>query len=316
MCKKVKVCVVCLVYNHGKYLRDCLEGIVRQITDFPFEAIVHDDYSTDDSAEIIREYAVKYPSIIRPIIEKSNLYSKHDGSLRKVIDKEIKGDYVAICEGDDFWIDPLKLQKQVNFLDLHPNYTLCFHNVHVVTESKRKSFVKLYSHLKTGDYTADEIISKWTVPTCSAVMCSKAYLERPYDCNFAVGDNVIWMNCCRFGKVYCINDKMGTYRKCDQGWTISSYSDKDVEKKLSTCYKYVLHLDLLSQYFPGIADVGIRKKKIEYLARIAIIEMGLLKPQFLKTIGNSGRLYGSLFYKSLLQQLIDKISVQIKKCFK
>lgn len=308
--KNIKVSVVCLVYNHGKYLRDCLEGIVRQKTDFSFEAIIHDDCSTDDSVEIINEYAVKYPTIIRPILEEVNLYSKHNGSLRRAVDKEVKGEYVALCEGDDFWTDPIKLQMQVDFLDLHPDYTLCFHNVHIIIESNRRQFVKIYSHLKTGDYSANEIIYKWTVPTCSAVMRSECYIERPYDRNFVVGDNVIWMNCCHYGKAYCINEKMATYRRRKDGWTLSSYGNN--EKKLLTCNRYILHLDLLSKYFPGIAVDGIREKKIEYWARIAILEMGMLKPQFVKTMRNGGRLFGMSFYRSLLGQLITKIIIRIK----
>ena len=122
---KIKVAINCLVYNHEPYLRDCLEGFVMQQTDFPFVAIVHDDASTDHSADIIREYAAKYPDIIRPIYETENQWSKSDGSLTKIMDAAIDATgakYVAICEGDDYWMDPLKLQKQVDFLEEHSDY--------------------------------------------------------------------------------------------------------------------------------------------------------------------------------------------------
>ena len=119
------VTIRCLVYNHEPYLRQCLDGFVMQKTNFPFEAIVHDDASTDRSAEIIREYAEKYPNIIKPIFETENLYSKHDGSIRKVMYEHTKGKYVAICEGDDYWIDPYKLQKQVDILESNTNIGLC-----------------------------------------------------------------------------------------------------------------------------------------------------------------------------------------------
>ena len=119
----------CLVFNHEPYLRQCLDGFVMQKTDFPFEVIVHDDASTDGSADIIREYAEKYPDIIKPIYETENQYSKHDGSLVKIVDAAMHPDskYLAMCEGDDYWTDPNKLQLQVAFLENHPDYYMSCH---------------------------------------------------------------------------------------------------------------------------------------------------------------------------------------------
>ncbi len=118
------VSVQCLVYNHEPYLRQCLDGFVMQKTNFKFEAIVHDDVSTDGSAAIIREYAEKYPDIIKPIFETENQYSKGDGSLDRIMHEASRGKYIAICEGDDYWTDPLKLQKQVDFLNENSDYIL------------------------------------------------------------------------------------------------------------------------------------------------------------------------------------------------
>lgn len=100
------VSIRCLTYNHEKYIRDTLEGFVMQKTSFRFEAIVHDDASTDGTANIIREYAEKYPDIIKPIYETENQYSKHDGSLKRILDEHVVGKYVALCEGDGCWTDP------------------------------------------------------------------------------------------------------------------------------------------------------------------------------------------------------------------
>lgn len=119
------VSIQCLVYNHEPYLRQCLDGFVMQKTNFKFEAIVHDDVSTDGSAAIIREYAEKYPDIIKPIFEIENQYSKHDGSLDRIMRDACKGKYIALCEGDDYWIDPLKLQKQVDLLENNLDCSLC-----------------------------------------------------------------------------------------------------------------------------------------------------------------------------------------------
>ena len=124
------VAIHCLVYNHEPYLRDCLEGFVMQKTNFRFVAIVHEDCSTDHSADIIREYEAKYPDIFRPIYETENQWHKTDGSLRRIMNAAIDATgvkYVALCEGDDYWIDPYKLQKQVDFMESHPKCSVSFH---------------------------------------------------------------------------------------------------------------------------------------------------------------------------------------------
>lgn len=147
------VTIQCLVYNHEPYIRQCLDGFVMQKTNFRFEAIVHDDASTDGSAAIILEYAEKYPEIIKPIIEVENLYSKKDGSLGHVIRENTHGKYVAMCEGDDYWIDPLKLQKQVDFLEQNSEYGLIFTNVDFYFQ-------------KTDSWKRSYLTSKGLVPSC------------------------------------------------------------------------------------------------------------------------------------------------------
>lgn len=124
--RPLMVSILCTTYNHEPYISQCLDGFVMQKTNFRFEAIVHDDASTDGTAAIIREYAEKYPDIIKPIYETENQYSKHDGSLDRIMDKACEGKYIAFCEGDDYWTDSLKLQKQVNFLEGNPDYGMVY----------------------------------------------------------------------------------------------------------------------------------------------------------------------------------------------
>lgn len=142
MNKAPLLAIRCLTYNHEHYIRQCLEGFIIQKTTFPFIAIVHDDASTDKTAEIIEEYALKYPDIIKPILEKENQYSKHDGSLGRILNNAIPESvkYIAMCEGDDYWTDPLKLQIQVDFLENHPDYGLVHTDFCVKIESKNKYF--------------------------------------------------------------------------------------------------------------------------------------------------------------------------------
>ena len=133
------VAIKCLVFNHEPYLRDCLNGFVMQLTDFPFVAIVHDDASTDHSADIIREYAAKYPDIIFPIYETENQYSKSDGSLGRIMNAAVDATgakYIAMCEGDDYWTDPRKLQKQVAFLETHADYGFVGSRYHILQDGQ------------------------------------------------------------------------------------------------------------------------------------------------------------------------------------
>ena len=125
---KPLVSVSTITYNHAKFIRKCIEGVLNQKVDFLIEYLIHDDCSTDGTIDIIKEYAEKYPNIIKPIYEKENQYSKGGPWGSAVWNyPRAQGKYIALCEGDDYWTDPLKLQKQVDFLESNPDYTCCFH---------------------------------------------------------------------------------------------------------------------------------------------------------------------------------------------
>lgn len=124
-----RLSVACITYNAAPYIRQALDGFLMQKTNFPFEVLVHDDASTDGTAEIIREYAEKRPDVIRAVFQKENQWSKGVAVAPKFLWPLIRGEYVAMCEGDDYWTDPLKLQKQVDWLDAHPDSSVCFHPV-------------------------------------------------------------------------------------------------------------------------------------------------------------------------------------------
>ncbi|MDH1881984.1 glycosyltransferase family A protein [Empedobacter sp. GD03797] len=123
---EIVVSIICDCYNHEKYIAQALDGFLMQNCDFKFEVLIHDDASTDNSAAIIKEYELKYPEIIKPIYQKENQYSKKVNIWKDYQFSRAKGKYIAICEGDDYWIDPLKLQKQVDFLENNEDYSSCF----------------------------------------------------------------------------------------------------------------------------------------------------------------------------------------------
>lgn len=110
----------CITFNHETFIEQALDSFLMQETSFPFEIVVHDDASTDSTVNIIKEYEKKYPQIVKPIYETENQYSKRNGSLVRIMNAACKGKYWAICEGDDYWINPNKLQMQVDWLEKSP----------------------------------------------------------------------------------------------------------------------------------------------------------------------------------------------------
>jgi len=168
---EMMVSVWCLAYNHEPYIRSALEGFVNQKTDFPYEVFVHDDASTDKTAQIIREYAEKYPHIIKPIFQKENQYSKNIRIFANHILPRMRGKYIASCEGDDYWCDPCKLQMQVDFLETHPDYSACVHN------TLRKDMDTGRESLMFGD-TAYTVTPEITISRGSAAYQTSSLMYR------------------------------------------------------------------------------------------------------------------------------------------
>ncbi len=133
------VSISCITYNHEAYIRQCLDGFLMQQTDFAYEILIHDDASTDRTIEIIREYEAKYPDIIKPMCQTENQYSKGVRGINIRFNfSRAKGKYIAMCEGDDYWVDPLKLQKQIDFLEKNPDYTFSMGRVDHLIEKTGK----------------------------------------------------------------------------------------------------------------------------------------------------------------------------------
>ncbi len=158
MTKDPLVSICCITYNHENYIRDAIEGFLMQKTDFPLEIIIHDDASTDMTADIVREYERKYPDIIRPIFQAENQHSKGKKIFAFAL-KVARGKYIALCEGDDYWIDPLKLQKQIAEMEKHPECYISFHPAtqRWVDGRRGDTVLGLYSD-KVTIFTTEEVI--------------------------------------------------------------------------------------------------------------------------------------------------------------
>ena len=234
----ILVAIHCLVYNHEPYLRDCFEGFVMQKTNFRFVAVVHDDVSTDNSAAIIREYSEKYPDIFRPIYETENQWSKPDGSLERIMNAAIDATgakYIAMCEGDDYWIDPYKLQKQVDYMEAHPEYSMCFHKAKVLSDIEEER--NLYTLLEEREYSAYEIYKEWLVPTCSVVYRVGLLPNENSVPPVVYGDIYMFLRLAEKGKFYNLNFEGAVYRRNSGG--VSQRGNVSLYVKLLKQYKYM-----------------------------------------------------------------------------
>lgn len=246
--QEIFVSIKCAVYNHEQYIRQCLEGFVMQKTNFRFEAIVHDDASTDGSVAIIREYAEKYPHIIKPIYETENQYSKRDGSLTRIMNAACKGKYIAVCEGDDYWIDPLKLQKQVDFMEAHPDYGLIYGKARVFNQAKNK-----YEIRNTGKERKsyeDLLIKGNAIPTLTCVY-RKSLIENysnEITRKWKMGDQPLWLYISHKSKIHYMDEILAVYRKL-----IHSASSRE---NYETAGEFITSSFNCAIYFNNLYDSG------------------------------------------------------------
>ena len=238
--KDIIVSVDCTAFNHEKFIQQALDGFLSQKTSFPIEILVHDDASTDNTAVIIQEYEKKYPRLIRPIYQTENQYSK---GARISFDYQFpraRGKYIAICEGDDYWTDPNKLQMQVDFLESHPDYSMCFHGAEEQNEENLYTDSE-HNLVQDKDYTAEDLLDHWIIPTASIVMRreSACYpLKNPS--KIVYGDYFIFFSCLALGKVRGFSRKMSVYRVNQNSITHNPKYKKNIILKMPDnweCFK-------------------------------------------------------------------------------
>ena len=220
---KPLVSICCITYNHERYIRDALEGFLMQKTQFPYDIIIYDDASTDDTSRIIKEYVDSRPDLISPILQTENRYSKGENPFLKYIVPRLTSKYIAICEGDDFWTDPLKLQKQVDYLQSNPDYRMVCTNYSKYYQSIRKTqkdcfaFRKFGTEVKFTDYLMD-MSSIGTATVIIHTELVRQYLtETPEEIrdNFIVGDTPLWLFAAAKSRIGVLPDETAVYRILD-----------------------------------------------------------------------------------------------------
>lgn len=227
------VSICCITYNHEPYIVQTLDGFLMQKTSFPFEVLVHDDASTDRTADIIREYEKKFPNLIKPIYQKENQYSKGFTSVSETWNfPRAQGKYIALCEGDDYWIDENKLQMQVDFLENNPEYGMCYTKAKQFIQKKRK-FSRRRFGTDVRDFE-DLLFNGNRVPTLTTVFRKdllNSYLKGiyPQDKGWLMGDYPMWLYFAHESKVKFFDKVTSVYRVLENS---ASHSD-NVEKSVA-----------------------------------------------------------------------------------
>ena len=217
------VSISCITYNHAPYIRQCLDGFMMQQTNFAFEVLIHDDASTDGTTDIIKEYEAKYPDIIKPIYEEENQWVKGRRGSAIFNFPRAKGKYIAMCEGDDYWTDPLKLQRQVDFLETHSDYTLCGHRYKAYVE-KDSTFIDFGADID-GTFDLEYMVNHQKFcSTLSVVFRNSAIHINELNRYPYVLDLILFYHLLKSGKGYCMPDIMAVYRMHNGGiWSTLNY---------------------------------------------------------------------------------------------
>jgi glycosyltransferase involved in cell wall biosynthesis len=248
------VSVVCAAFNHESYIEDAIKSFLIQETDFAFEVIINDDASTDSTTNIIRHYQELYPKIIKPIYQSVNQYSQglrpHSTLFQNAI-----GKYLAICEGDDYWVCPKKLQTQMEVFQKFPNISLCFHSAIELNIAKKTSEVVCNHFDASQQVTMDNVIrgKGGYMPTAS-LMFKNVQLEKLVQSykNAPIGDFFIQVFMSSLGGAYYINEAKCVYRRNSLGsWT---ESQANIDKKKTYTISMVAAINIFSEYIEKETD--------------------------------------------------------------
>ncbi len=251
--KSPLVSVFMITYNHEKYITQAIESVLMQKTRFKYEIIIGDDYSTDNTQNIIKWYVNKYPYVIKPIFQKKNI-----GPMRNAYEytyPNCQGKYIAILEGDDFWIDPLKLQKQVEILENHPEYSLVFTSRNVIDFNNKFIQTSRYNKLI---YDTNDVLKGFVAPTQTIVL--RNFHDLPIFINrhksFPSGDILLTYFCSLFGNLYYLDNITAVYRITSKG-VVTSLSFDESNKPFLKNYNYFYKMIGLKENNYLLAEHGM-----------------------------------------------------------
>lgn len=286
------VSILCPAYNHEKYITQALDGFVMQKTSFPFEIIVHDDASTDDTANIMKKYESKFPHLFANIYQKENQFSKSVGNVSKIIFSAARGKYISLCEGDDYWTDPNKLQKQVDFLEANPAYSICTHNVILSTENSAGDILQQQEwwgkEHRQSSTIKDLLMYGSGGATCSIVFLSRCVANpRQLFDKIQPSDTILQILCARYGDLYYMREVMGVYRRHPKGIASALSSieiftqygvaaTKKLDKYFNGKYRYEINYQLYHYYYPNLIK-AYKEAGEEWQYRVLKLRKSLLR---------------------------------------
>jgi glycosyltransferase involved in cell wall biosynthesis len=213
-----KVSIFCMVYNHEPFIRECLEGFLMQKCNFDYEIVLGEDCSTDNSRKIILEYANKFPEKFKLLLHDNNIGGSQN---QKLVFENCTGKYIAMCEGDDYWTDPLKLQKQVDFLEANPDYGMVhtkykifleLENKEVSISTPKDNYNSFFKSILLGNYAIG------TLTVCFRKEIYLGYLEEifPHSKEWLLGDLPLWLYISQNSKINYIDEVTSVYRVLEE----------------------------------------------------------------------------------------------------
>ncbi len=231
----IKVSVLVMTYNHANFIRQALDSVLMQDVTFAYEILISEDCSTDGTREIVEEYYQQFPQKIHLLLSTQNIHS--NAVVARGI-KAAKGEYIALLDGDDYWISPHKLQKQADFLDNHPECSMCFHNARVFYEDNSQPSWNWTPANQKEFSTLEEIWMGNFIATCSAMFRNGLFGDVPdwYDALFPITDWPLHILNAERGKIGYINEVMGAYRY-HSGGLYSPYSQREKLQKNLQFYR-------------------------------------------------------------------------------
>jgi glycosyltransferase involved in cell wall biosynthesis len=260
--KNILVSICCITYNHANYIRECLNGFLGQRTNFEYEILIHDDASTDGTSEIIMEYALRHPDKIKPIIQRENKWSKGQRGMNiKYNFSRAKGKFIALCDGDDFWIDPLKLQKQVDFLNNNKDYIVTYHNAKIVNEKGEIISKSKLKDKSKKDLSALQLMQGEVPPTLT--VCFRNIIEDfPPESEVVTNEDAFTMSMLgNYGKgKYVDIIEPSCYRIHEGGiWSLTNKDKKHISKvntyqQLHNYYKRVGNIEMTKYFKKRVRD--------------------------------------------------------------